>query len=316
MQLVLKMVLLLIITALPLFGEAPRLMLYFDINKTLIASDIAGGKSMDNVLNHLLAEKFQYCWDPSIQEPLSYYDYVKNVLLPGPEYDSELKSRRKVYLDHFKDNLQTQNHALYPEVQKTYNIAMDALQRTQSIVFPSFYRLLEELDDRGLAYTIVLRSFGTEVHEIAQEINTVYKHMFRDFGEFRQGTLYLDEKKVSDSFEIYQTLSSLSHVSLRDDWSYWNKGEMESRYGKPFILDQEDSGVLELFFDDNIDLHNDEKNIIAPKDAKTGASIPVSELAVSHQIICVDTLEAIVDENYFVNLVQRALDIKLESSTK
>lgn len=37
-------------------ASKPRLILHFDLNKTVVPSDIAGGKSLEDVLNNVVAE--------------------------------------------------------------------------------------------------------------------------------------------------------------------------------------------------------------------------------------------------------------------
>jgi len=294
--------------------STPYLMLHFDINKTLIASDRAGGKSTENVLNQLLSAKYQDCWDSSIEEAISYDDYVRNVLFPGPEYDLELKKQRKNYLDHFVGYLRERNHPFYPECIKTYNAALKVLQNSKGDVFPSFYRLLEELERRNISYKIILRSFGEEVFEIAEEINANYKDIITNFGSFKKGTLILDSHEVGcNPTAIYEALRSAGHAAIRDDWQYWMEGNMDGKFGKPFFLDQSDNNTLSFFFDDNIYLDDREKNIVAPIDAKTGKPIAIAELAALHRVICVDTLEAILNERYFVNLIQREFWIEQQA---
>jgi hypothetical protein len=308
MKFIFKILFLFLIVS-PIFGESPHLLLYFDINKTLIASDQAGGKSVDDVLNQLLSCEYHFKWDSSIQEPISYDTYVRNVLLTGSEHDLELKERRRFYLDHFIDYLREQNHPLYSKALTTYNAALQKLEGSQGIVFPSFYYLLNELDREGVAYTLILRSFGTEVFEIADEINNaILQKKFNHSGLFNQGTLLIDnEIKGNNPTEIYRILCSVDHIAIRDDWEHWMKGEMGSQYGKPFIVDRNNDRILEVFFDDNINLIDNKKNIISPIDANTGSPIAIKELADQHQIVRVDTLQAILNDNYFIEHVQEAI---------
>lgn len=305
MKLVIKFIFILLIAIVPLAGETPHLMLYLDVNKTLIASDEAGGKSVEDVLNALLAEKFRFRWDASLRSPLSYDVYVKTVLLPGPNHDLELKKQRKALLTRFVESLREQEHPLYPEVFSIYQTALSKLQNGNGRVFPSFYHLVNYLDQTEISYTLILRSFGTEVYEIAAEINSHYPNKFQHSGKFDRGTLILGEWQAKSPREIYTLLRSLSHMAINDDWVYWNKGAQASQYAKPFLIDTSDNKTLGIFFDDNIDLSNSSKNIIAPIDVTTGRQIPVKDLP--NQVVQVDTLEAILNDNYFIERVQKAL---------
>lgn len=86
------------------------------------------------------------------------------------------------------------------------------------------------------------------------------------------------------------------------------EGEMDSKFGKPLYIDPEDRSTLSLFFDDNIFLDDREKNIIAPMNAKTGEPISIAELAALNQVFCVDTLEAILNDDYFIDLVLNTMN--------
>lgn len=277
-------------------------MLHFDINKTLIATDKAGGKSLEDVLNHLLASEYRYRWEEGVSEPISYEEYIREIVLPGPEHDLELKAKRKVYLDHFLDYLKEQSHPLYLDVLKTYTAAFEKLQHSNGNVFPSFYKLLRVLDEAEISYTLYLRSFGSEIFEIAEEINSIYGELFAQSGSFKHRDLIVDGKNIgSDPSDIYRFLCNNSHMAIQDDWSYWMLGKKASSYGKPFIIDQNDPTILAIFFDDNI-----YDNIVAPIDMESGEPLPIEEVINRKQMVCVDTLKAILDDNYFFDLVNQA----------
>ncbi len=286
----------------------PHLLLNFDINKTLIAQDKATNKSVEDTLNQLLAEKTKACWDDTLLEPISYQRYV-GILLPGREDDLPLKKRRLEYLNHFVDHLKDQNHLLYQEVASTYHTALNILQESGGKVFPSFYRLINELDKKDISYSIILRSYGVEVFEVAEEIKLFQNKVFSRFGTFREGKLSTmeSEKMHEEPYAVYEVLRSSGHLAIQDDWKHWVKGKMEGKYGKPFYIDQEDPDTISFFFDDNIYLDDRKENIVAPINAKTGEVIPISSLITSSQIVSVDTLEAILDENYFLDLIEKAL---------
>ena len=303
-----RVVFLVLTSITPLLGQAPHLILHFDVNKTLIASDKAGDKSIEDVLNQLLSARYKYCWDSNVEEQISYDAYVRDILLPGSENDAALKTARRAYLDHFVDYLRKQSHPLYPAVIENYNTALRILQSCNGCVFPSFYQLLEDFDRKNVSYTIVLRSFGEDVFNVAKEINTTYKETFFQYGVFEKGVLSIGSGETDKTPRaIYEALGLSGHIAIRDDWGYWMQGGMKSEFGKPFYLDQEDRNTLSLFFDDNIHLDGREKNIIAPMSAKTGKMVAFAELSSTRQVVCVDTLEAILNNYYFIELIQEAV---------
>lgn len=291
-----------------LYGENfPHLILYFDINKTLIASDKASNKSVEDVLNELLAEKYEACWDQSLDE-MTFDAYVNKILLPGPSDQQELRNQRRFYLQHFIDYLREQNHPLYAIALHDYEALSTILNTSNSIVFPSFYLLLDDLDRKGISYSIVLRSFGEEIFDVMNEINAHYKMMINQTGKFREGKLLLEGNDVlEDSYAIYHQLRRIEHAAIHDDWNYWNAHSMSTKQGKPFYLDREDSNTISIFFDDNIREDDSTQNIIAPLNATSGELISIGEVIESGQAVRVETMEAILNVNYYINCVEEAL---------
>lgn len=286
----------------------PHLILHFDVNKTLIASDKTENKSIEDVINELLSRKYSACWDENVEEPITFDAYVRTVLLPGDEHNVRLKMERLVHLTHFSDYLREHNHPLYETVLKELTLVLDALKKAQGNVFPSFYHLIAELNQRGISYTLFLRSFGKEVFEVKNEINSICQDLFKIEGIFQKGILYIAGKSpLSDPQAIYHFFSSREHAAIRDDWKYWMEREMYAKYGKLLYVDPADTTVLTLFFDDNIKLDSPEKNIIAPINPKTKEFLSIPALIQSKQLIPVDTLEAILNERYFIEYIDEAL---------
>lgn len=292
-----------------LFSEdTPHLILYFDINKTLIASDKAGNKSVNDVVNELLAEKYQACWDASVKDPLTFDEYVNTILLPGPKNDENLRTQRKFYRQHFIEYLQEHNHSLYKTILQDYENVLTTLNTSNGSIFNSFYSLLNHLDQNKISYSVVLRSFGKEVFEVKDEINKLYKMIFNQTGQFHQGSLILEGNQLIEGDAIYKKLRKIEHIAIHDDWGYWSKNKMSSKFGKPFYIDQKDHQILSIFFDDNINENDANYNIIAPLDAATGTLIPIEKLVASGQAVRVDTLKAILNNNYYIKHVAEAIE--------
>lgn len=309
MKYILRIFLVLLTVSMPLFGkDTPHLILYFDINKTLIASDKAGNKSVEDTLNELLAEQYKACWNESLQEEMTFDEYVHEVLVPGPRDSQELKTQRRLYLQHFIDYLYEQNHPLYKTALEDYETALMTLNTSQGMVFPSFYSLLNDLNKKDISYSIILRSFGDEVFEVKTEINRVHKMMFNQMAKFREGKLLLEESElIENPWKIYNQLRHIKHIAIHDDWNYWNSHGEFAKQGKPFYINKEDTHTLSIFFDDNIRENDSIKNIIAPLDAKTGELIPIEALILSGQAVRVDTLKAILNDDYYINCIEEAI---------
>ena len=287
----------------------PHLILHFDINKTLIASDKTENKSMEDVINELLSKKYVAYWEENLPEPLTFEAYVRTILLPGDEHDIKLKEARLVYLIHFIDYLSQHQHPLYQTVLEELTEVVETLKRMEGKVFSSFYRLLEELNQKKISYTLFLRSFGEEIFEVKNEINAVFKDLVKAEGRFRRGILYFHHQHLREPQAIYDFFCSQEHAAIHDDWHYWVEGKMEAKYGKPLYIDRKNRDILVLFFDDNIKTSSFEKNIISPMDCQTGQEISIPLLLQSKQLIAVNTLEAILNELYYIECVQEALRI-------
>lgn len=284
----------------------PHLILNFDVNKTLIASDKIENKTLEDVMNEMLSRKYSACWDDTILEPMTFDNYVRTIMMPGEEHDIKLKMARLVPLTHFIDFLAEHKHPLYPAVLADFNRIIETLEG--AYIFPSFFHLIEQLDQRGITYTLFLRSFGREVFEVKNAINTQFDEFFQHEGMFRSGVLHVKGREPVDTpDEIYGFFSSKQNAAIHDDWHYWVEGEMHAEYGKPLYIDLKDQNTLTLFFDDNIKIDSFEKNIIGPINSSTGEPLSISTLLESKQMIFVDTIEAILNKNYFVEKIEEAL---------
>lgn len=309
----LRIVFVFLVVSFPLLGKeeataSPHLVLYFDINKTLIASDKAGGKSVDDVLNELLSEKYEDVWDDSQDAPMTFRNYVHRILVPKNNGNTDARNQRQSYTQHFVDYLKDQQHLLYETVLQDYETAITTLTTSNSIIFPSFYALLNDLDQKGISYSIILRSYGHEIDEVRDEINVVHKNIFSHSGKFREGKLFIEDgESIGNSQGIYDKLRRIEHTAIHDDYPYWDVHSSLSAYAKPFYIDANDRETLCIFFDDNIKLNDSPKNIIAPLDAATGELLPMNKLVESGQAVRVDTLKAILETDYYINLVEDAL---------
>lgn len=287
----------------------PHLILHFDINKTIIATDSVNKKTVEEILNELLSLKYCDCWEKNVKSPISFANYVKEYLVPGSDQDPHIQNLRRFHLAHFLDYLKDNAHPHYQQAYLEYQRAFKSLKECETHIFPSFYTLLADLDKNNISYTIILRSFGNEISLVTNEINKTYKVMFQRTAKFREGKFTFDDNEmwIECPQIIYQTLLKNTHLAIHDDWTYWNRHNKSALKGKPFLIERDDPSVLSIFFDDNI-CHQSDINIIAPYDIAKRELIPIPELIESGHAICVDTLQAINDKNYFVDLLHKTLE--------
>jgi len=247
-------------------------------------------------------------WDEGLSHPISYTDYVKYHLCPDIERSAERKNEQKVLISKVVNVLKERNHPGYEEAQAIFDRAMRAIEALKLAVFPSFFKLIHYLDESGFRYTILFRTFGPDAPETANELNQELGDEFiAEFHTIRKGAI--DGKE-----ELYgYILKSNNHFAVQDDWKVWYQNNEEGAYGKYFPIDRKDRTRLSLFFDDNarIDLDRAERNAVRPYDAATGEKLSVIKLVDERRVFPVSTLEALCDEDYFIKLVESALETEL-----
>ena len=191
--------------------ETPHLILHFDINRTLIACDKVQQKSVRDVIVNTLADQTEGLWGSQLTHPICYSDYVKHHLFPNPTLSKEIKKKQKEEICRFLDVMREQEHPLYPTLQRKYDQALSKLNQQEGMIFPSFYKLLDYLEERGISYTLVFRTFGGDAPEVAAELNA------------RLGEGFLtDIRPVTDREEFYDFLKTADHhVAINDDWDTW-----------------------------------------------------------------------------------------------
>ena len=300
-----KVTLLLLIPVLLNSHEKPmKLILHVDVNKTIIAEDAANSKNLDKVLIESLAKQYKGIWNSSLTQEITYVQYVKEYLFPGDKSDRALRRKRGAAVHSFLDVLKSMNDPRYPIILERFRNARKKVGLQKGRIFNSFYKLINYLEREGITYTIVLRTFGTDLGEISHELAAQANLVFDWEGYFVEGTLYLksDQKKqevVLETFEeIYAFFKSQNHIQIKDDFKYWNDHHEQAQYGKLFPINEANSSIKTLFFDDNAT-----ENIINPRNITSGCFMEPEQLIKSGDICSVDTLQAIENDDYFIKEV-------------
>lgn len=183
----------------------PHVLLYLDVNKTLIMHDPVQGKALEHILNDLLTERAlgrvvedesgekQWRWDghSALQkreqvEPgsVSYGAFLRQKfpLSSDPQTAKHNKHMRKVLRkdftarDHAGEGLVEEHkellkHLLLPaaEEEKRRQAGLD--ESPYCFIVPAFFRLLQYLQRKQVQFNIIFRTFGDDLHRVAQEFN-------------------------------------------------------------------------------------------------------------------------------------------------
>lgn len=302
-----------LITLITLSVEAaqdfPKLLLNLDINKTLIAEDLATNKTVEYILSDAIAEKCVYQWDTKT-EPMTYRKYVDTVLVPGQRAPANKKKRRTL-IKEFLSFLATTDHPEKENYIVRYEKSIKKME--DKYLIPSFIKLIQKLQEQQIDFTLILRTFGSDIRigKITQKIDSLLEgKKFTSWGNFKKGTLTIKQgptiNKVDTIYNLF--LNSEGHIVIQDDWYQWSKDNEKGRSGKPFIFDPADRKILSIFVDDKVNSDPcSPYNIVLPMNSE-GQSLPVIDHFNRH-IFIADTIESIldVDDQYFIDIVNQSL---------
>lgn len=277
---------------------------FFDGNGTIFALDKAGGKnSFAEVANDLLAKKTSYAFDKG-KEPETYISYV-NRTIPGNPDDPLVRKERAAKVNQFLHYIEEIDHPAKNQIQKQHSEIIEKLEASK--LFRSFKKLIEKVNEN---MTIVIRTFGRDLREM---VDLIGKEKFTLWGRFSKGQFSrLDPEKLeidqdgklcpsedtieSDS-DLIAELAKHRFVAIQDDYRFWADHKRSAQSAKPFPLG--DDQFRTLFFDDCLDKANDQKSIVTPRPWKS-----IAELICEQRLFPVDTLSAVMDEDYFINKLQ------------
>lgn len=295
-------------------GSVPKVILYFDVNGTVILKDTSKKVQDDYMLMSALAETTFAQWDAGT-EKMSFKQYVCDVIHPGDKSDSKIKQERQKTVWAFLHWMNERGHSSLLQVQQDYyKIESKFTDKEEGTVnytvFPSFYRMLEKLREMKIPFTIIFRSFGSDLPDVVKEIEEHPSGIkVHHWAEFKGKDFKLQGKgtigKIEDIFDLF--LESEEHFAVHDDWHRWNKDGEKGRSGKPFYMDITGNRMgiknLSLFFDDNIT--GQEKDIVDPVDVN-GYTLILDRPEQIHAYP-VNTKEAMLDDDYFANIVLKAI---------
>lgn len=289
-----------------------KVIIHMDINGTIIFGGTIGGRTLEQSVILALADDLKYKWDDTINEPISFSDYV-NLRLPGSSKDEELKKKRDHEKFEFLNFLEKRDHPLKKLAYKRHKKMVRKLKLLKGTVLDSFYKLIEYLKAYDIPYSIILRSFGVDTDNVIEEVNKrLGTNFFENRNDFR-GILRLvdvlpSEERLDYLKQVYNFIKTTPNTGVRDDYTYWASNNQYQDFSKPFPIDNTDTSVAQIFFDDNVKSEPDSSvNIVNPIDVSTGESMNVNELMQRNMVIQANIVDALLDDDYFVKAVQALL---------
>lgn len=271
-----------------------KVVLHFDLNNTILVSDAVTRQGTVAALEYFLSTvtwgrmtkgKWEWMSDsPSLLQPctgaVTYYSQFGRVagfttIGPGRRF-------RKVLEEHLEllrwppDLPEDKELSVKGEDGKLYHW-----------ILPSFFQMLHDLTSEGLEFSVVFRTFGTDLPRVLTAVRRAVEDgthpLFPDLpalklrvnvtaGRIRcsnKGAVLTrgEERVATREGErlVYQYLSSAEGLSgFQDHFDWWARNTYSILGGKPLWIDPFDSKVQHIFIDDNI-RQNDEDTIVHPK---------------------------------------------------
>ncbi|CAH0489917.1 unnamed protein product [Peronospora farinosa] len=185
----------------------PHLLLYFDVNKTVIMHDPVQGKTLPHILNDLLTERALGHIDKESQRVWSWngervldkiresgddncvsYGHFLRAQFPisgDPKVAENNKHKRKMLRQKFTvvgnpgQGLITEYDSLLQHLLLPSTAASEAQleevglsESPYCFIVPAFFRLLQYLQKREVSFNLIFRTFGDDLHSVAKEFNS------------------------------------------------------------------------------------------------------------------------------------------------
>ena len=285
-----------------------HLILFFDINGTIMLEDSKQGKDLEIAVCQMLAENYSAIWDKNQKESMTYRKYVEKHLAPGNDNDCEIEAVRHRYYRHFIHFLHDSEHPLHAEIAAKHKKIKDNFPAGKKI-FASFIALIEYLEKNNIKFSVIFRSFGNDVDNIIAELKE--RTSLKSFSRSELSREYLNNLNAAEAAKMLSTINPGEHGAWQDNWPYWNQKSETFEGGKPFLIDFNHPNQIAMFFDD----HAKNKQIICVKPTQEGnfnQRLLQEKLIDAGRIVPVKKLNASEENNYFIEKVNLALNMPLD----
>ena len=291
--------------------------LYFDVNKTILMEDKASGKTEDQIILGLLAEKhksFFIDWSGSGKIE-SFYHYISRKLSSKHHGKNFKKKRDQTLNSDFLPELVRRDPGLFAKA-KALKLQLKNILGTAKPhrgLIPSFAKFLKTWDrwchDSHSSCKLVIRTFGEDIDLVVDGMKQILDEGIKiEYGSINgQGQLQIG-KTSHPMANISQAIlkSSADYIFIRDHYDRWKNGRFKSQFGKPFPVG---SNNLSIFFDDNVEgaTEINEKDIIFRFDEQ-GNFLSPRKVVEQGLLVPVTPIQAILDEDYFSSRVKSLLN--------
>ncbi|XP_072276746.1 uncharacterized protein [Pyxicephalus adspersus] len=317
-----------------------NLILHLDLNNTILVADTATGQGPSAALNSYLSTvtwgristtgEWEWISDqasvkPPSQDAINYYTQFGR---DGHFSDSKIGQRFKKIFTRHMDLLQWRGDADDLFTQKGED------GKLYHWILPSFFHLLSILHQQGRQFSIILRTFGSDLPRVLKSVHATLAGKHPHFPQLqdlplsveltpgkircnkRETVLTWSTDRVSTKGKernVYDYFTAMTGIGgFQDHFDWWARNSFTSLGGKPFWIDPNDSDNLHIIIDDNIRLNEDDADTIVncrvlldkgKGKGKEYRRAPTSELY-DICLVQTDLLRAIAEKDYFLDCVQ------------
>ncbi|KAK3612561.1 hypothetical protein CHS0354_024548 [Potamilus streckersoni] len=313
--------------------ENRKLILHFDVNKTIVPLDSATGESLEEVLNILVSRllwrkekvgksKLDYLSQNHVQQGSARYKESSNFCYSGADRKSGFESLKKA--------LQWNSPYVEEDHRTLTIIGRDNCR--YHFILPSFYKLLQYMVKEDRDFVIIFRSFGFDTKNVLESIKSFASKVCSNSSSYNNIGCLIDKistnlcslhRKSDDCFElktgksngtslyserdIYDCLTQSAGIwGIKDDYLHWSNCNYNTSSGKPLWIKPSDTSVQHIFFDDNIRPGQPDSivDIRVFSDESPTSFRPVTKeeqyVFSNMNLAPVNLSHAILDEDYFI----------------
>lgn len=342
-----------------------HLVLHLDVNETILVGDKGGGDTWEDCFNKIVA-KSAFVKIPAADldrigkdrssealsnlEPTHWWDgtliqasYPLETSCPSlwtewewpegccPYYRTKFKKRSKTFLSH--------HGSIYRETQKQMHkrlkVSSQKVTDTSAVMahlLPAFFRTLQVLSSSEQRFTLVFRTMGVDLTDLAEAVNLFARGKHPDFPSFHNPNLVLSPHRLvkarwtsdgtyqlwkggsvvaSGDQQVLEFIRSESICGIQDDYMFWKQHSFEPWAGKPVWIEQEGSPYHHILFDDNI--HNIagdgivgvRKEVCLDEQESKFQALSNEEVLAQHgkHLVRVPTVAAILDSDWLIKKI-------------